>query len=155
MSWKGVARGVLIMASTMPMSASLKAADLEQDRAAVAALDLRYQRAVKQNDAEAMDAILHSQYALVLGNGTVVGRDDLLNDARSRTYRYELQDEQPGTQAVRVWGDTAVVTALLRIKGTREGEPFDRRIWFSDTYVRTVDGWKYAFAQASLPLPKE
>jgi hypothetical protein len=47
------------------------------------------------------------------------------------------------------------VTALLRLKGTNEGAPFDRRVWFSDTYVRTPDGWKYFFGQASLRLPDE
>ena len=55
---------------------------------------------------------------------------------------------------MRVHGDTAVVTALLRLKGTSDGKPFDRRVWFSDTYVRTAAGWKYVFGQASLPLPK-
>ncbi len=29
------------------------------------------------------------------------------------------------------------------------------RVWFSDTYLRTPRGWRYAFGQASLPLPKE
>jgi hypothetical protein len=52
-------------------------------------------------------------------------------------------------------GDTGVVTAKLWIKGTRDGVPFDRTLWFSDTYVRTKGGWKYVFGQASLPLPKE
>ncbi len=66
---------------------------------------------------------------------------------------YEVQDEDPGTQVVRVWGNTAVVTALLRIKGTNKGVAFDRRLWFSDTYVRTKQGWKYVFGQASLRLP--
>ena len=54
---------------------------------------------------------------------------------------------------MRVWGDTAVVTALLRLKGTSEGKPFAYRLWFSDTYVRTKGGWKYFFGQASIPLP--
>jgi hypothetical protein len=29
----------------------------------------------------------------------------------------------------------------------------DRRVWFSDTYVRTPQGWKYVFGQVSLKLP--
>jgi len=66
---------------------------------------------------------------------------------------YEIQDEEPGTQTVRVYGDTGVVTALLRIKGTNQGVGFDRRVWFSDTYVRTPSGWKYFIGQASLALP--
>ena len=56
---------------------------------------------------------------------------------------------------MRVWGDTAVVTARLWLKGTSEGKPFERRLWFSDTYVRTKCGWRYVFGQASLALPKE
>ncbi len=127
--------------------------DPEFDRARVAALDLTFQDAVKRNDADAIDAILHPNFALVLGDGTVVSREVLIDEARQGCCRYEIQDELPGTQKVRIWGDTAVVTACLRIKGERDGHPFDRTLWFSDTYVHTRDGWKYAFAQASLPLP--
>lgn len=122
------------------------------DHATVAALDLSYQAAVKRNDADTMDGILHNQFALVLGDGTVVSRAALLNSARRKEVEYEIQDEDPGTQTVRVWGDTAVVTARLWIKGVRDGHSFERRLWFSDTYVRTSTGWRYAFAQASLPL---
>jgi hypothetical protein len=46
-----------------------------------------------------------------------------------------------------------VVTALLWLKGVSENKPFERRLWFSDTYVRTPQGWKYVFGQASLPMP--
>lgn len=124
-----------------------------KDMREVAALDLAFQRAVKSNDAHAIDQILHKDYWLVLGNGTVVTRDELIREARARSVIYKVQDEDPGTQTVRVWGDTAVVTARLRIEGVRDGKAFQRTLWFSDTYVRTVQGWKYAFAQASLPMP--
>lgn len=125
------------------------------DQRIVAELDLAYQAAVKRNDAETMDRILHEDFALVRGDGTVVTREQIIEEARSGDTHYEKQDEEPGTQTVRVWGDAAVVTALLWLKGEHKGEPFDRRVWFSDTYVRTPDGWRYAFAQVSLPLPDE
>ena len=48
-----------------------------------------------------------------------------------------------------------MVTALLWIKGTSEGKPMEKKLWFSDTYVRTKNGWRYVFCQASLPLPAE
>jgi ketosteroid isomerase-like protein len=127
----------------------------EDDRLAVAALDLEYQAAVKRNDAAVMDRILHPSYALVLGDGTFVSREELLDEARLRVNEFQIQDEEEGTQIVRVWGDTAVVTAKLRIKGSNQKGAFDRTLWFSDTYVRTPTGWRYAFAQASLPLPPE
>jgi ketosteroid isomerase-like protein len=55
-------------------------------------------------------------------------------------------------RTVRVWGNTAVVTALLWAKGTEAGKPFEYRLWFSDVYVRTPRGWKYVFGQAAQPL---
>jgi ketosteroid isomerase-like protein len=122
------------------------------DRAVVAALDTAFQLAVKNNDAEAMSRILHDEYYLVLGDGRVETREHLLDLARNKTVIYEQQDEEAGTQVVRVWGDTAVVTAKLWLKGTARGVAIDRKLWFSDTYVRTKAGWKYAFGQASLPL---
>lgn len=125
------------------------------DRDAVAKIDRNYQDAVKRNDAEAMQKILHPDFRLVLGDGRRFGRDDLLNDARRGRFIYELQDEVPDSQSVMVWGDTAIVTAKLRLKGLNDGKPFDRTLWFSDTYVRTDRGWRYLFGQASLPLPAE
>lgn len=129
--------------------------DTEADRRLVAVLDTEFQAAVKRNDAETMARILHEDFVLVTGNGKTFAREDLLREAARREIRYERQDEDAGTQVVRVWGDTAVVTARLWIKGVRGGVPFDRRLWFSDTYVRTPRGWRYAFGQASLRLPPE
>jgi len=123
------------------------------DRDAVARIDRSFQEAVKRNDAEAMKKIMHPDFQLVLGDGRRFGREQLLDDARRGRFIYELQDEEPNTQSVLVWGDTAIVTAKLLLKGTSEGEPFQRALWFSDTYVRTDRGWLYLFGQASLPLP--
>ena len=125
-----------------------------RDAAEVAALDTAYQAAVKANDADGMDAILHPDFAMVLGNGKLVSREALLQEARSGDYVYDIQDEDPGTQCVRTWGDTAVVTARLRLKGRHRGKAFDRTVWFSDTYVRTGSGWRYAFAQVSLQVSR-
>ncbi len=65
---------------------------------------------------------------------------------------YEHQEDSERT--VRVWGDTAVVTAKLFLKGSMEGRRVEYTLWFSDTHVRTPKGWRYVFGQASLPLPK-
>lgn len=128
--------------------------DLEADRAAVAALDVQYQAAVKANDAETMARILHPDMTLVVGSGAVVSGAALIAEARKGSIAYEIQDEAPGSQTVRMYGlDTAIVTAKLRLKCVADGKAQDRTLWFSDTYVRTAEGWKYAFGQASLALP--
>jgi uncharacterized protein (TIGR02246 family) len=127
----------------------------EEDRKTIARLDTEYQAAVERNDADAMAGILHEDMVVVLGDGKVLTRNDLLKAARRKTIVYEKQVEDPGTQVVRLYGpDTAVVTALLWAKGKRQnGTTLNLRLWFTDTYVRTPQGWRYAFGQASLPLP--
>ena len=142
---------VLIAAVIAVFGATAGMAAMADDQKIVADLDTQYQRAVKNNDAVTMERILANDFVLITGRGTTMSKADLLKEARARSITYEQQDELE--QHVRVWGDTAVVTALLWLKGTRAGKPFDYKLWFSDTYVRTPAGWKYALGQASLPLP--
>jgi uncharacterized protein (TIGR02246 family) len=125
------------------------------DAEVVAALDTEYQAAVEKNDADTMARILADDFVLVLGNGKVHTKEELLKEARAKTIQYERQVEIDNSQKVRVWGDTAVVTAKLWLKGTYNSEPIERKLWFSDTYVKTKNGWKYVFGQASLALPNE
>lgn len=148
--------GAALTAAALLTGTSVSLASPEQDRAEVAAIDTKYQDAVKRNDAQTMAQILHEDFVLVLGTGQTHTRADLLESARTRHVTYERQDEDAGTQTVRLWGDdTAVVTARLWIKGVIDGKAFERRLWFSDTYVRTPKGWRYVFGQASLALPPE
>ena len=148
-------RKPIFMISTLSLfiATGLKASS-EEDVKTVAALDTKYQAAVKSNDVVTMDQILADDFVLVTGRGQVFSKADLIESARKKEVTYERQDEEPGTQKVRVWGDTAVVTAFLWIKAVQGIKPVDYKLWFSDTYVRTATGWRYVFGQASLPLPQ-
>lgn len=141
----GLAAG-MIAATVVPV-ASASAAN---DRKTVAALDKEYQAAVKRNDAATIARILADNFVLVTGSGKIYTKKDMIEDANGDT-SYEHNDEE--AQTVRVWGDTAVVTAKLWEKYTVKGKSFEHKFWFSDTYVRTPAGWKYVFGQSSLPLP--
>ena len=90
---------VLPLATTSKLNASP-----EEDAKAVAALDTKYQAAVKANDAATMDQILAEDFVLVTGRGTVFSKSDLLDSAQRKEATYERQDEEPGTQKVRVLG---------------------------------------------------
>jgi ketosteroid isomerase-like protein len=129
-------------------------ASASDDAATVASLDTQFQAAVKANDAGAIGRIMADDQILVNGRGHTFNKADALSEAAQKQTVYQHQEEEAGTQKVRVWGDTAVVTALLWIQGVRDGKPIDYRLWFSDMYIRTPAGWRYAFGQASLPLPK-
>jgi ketosteroid isomerase-like protein len=120
------------------------------DEKTVAALDTEYQTAVKNNDADTKGRILADDFVLVRGTGQTYTKADLLRMARTRRIQYEHQEDSE--QMVRVWGQTAVVTAKLWAKGTDEGSPFEFVVWFSDTYVRTPAGWRYVLGQVGQPL---
>jgi len=141
----GLALGLIL---TSPKRGA--SAPTDDDRKTVAALDTEYQAAVKRNDATTMARILADDFVLVTGSGKTYTKADMIEDAR-RGDIYQQNDEE--VQTVRVWGDTAVVTAKLWGKYTSNGKSFDHKFWFSDTYVRTPAGWKYVFGQSSLALP--
>ena len=124
------------------------------DAQTVASLDTVYHAAVKANDIAIMDRVLADDFVLVTDRGATLTKVDLIKEARDKRTIYEQQEEEEGTQKVRIWRDTAVVTALLKIKGTRDQNPFDYKVWVTETYVRTAAGWQYVFGQASISWPK-
>jgi ketosteroid isomerase-like protein len=140
-----------VLISLLTLAPLIASGNSTDDAKTVATLDTKYQAAVKNNDAATMDRILSDDMVVVIGSGKIYTKADLLQMARTRRVQYEHQEDSD--QTVRVWGDTAVVTAKIWLKGTDEGKPFDWHIWFSDTYVRTPAGWRYVHGQASLPLP--
>lgn len=114
-------------------------------------LDIDYQSAVARNDAATMNRILADDFILTTGTGKVFAKADLLEEARSQRITYERQDDSE--RKVRVWGDTAVVTALLWAKGKEDGKPFEYRVWFSDTYAQINGSWRYVVGQSGARLP--
>ena len=148
---KSVPESILIT-SFVILTAIAASGNSTDEAKTVAALDTEYQAAVKINDADTMDRILADDFVVVTGSGKIYTKADLLNMARTKRVQYEHQEDTNKT--VRVWGDTAVVTALIWLKGVDQGNSFDWHVWFSDTYVRTPSGWRYVHGQASLPLPE-
>lgn len=119
----------------------------DADRNAVLKLDAELQAAVKANDVATLERLLPENFILIGSSGKTFTKADLVAEARSGAFQYEVQEDSG--QTVRVWRDTAVITATLHAKGTERGKPFDYTVLFSDTYSRTPEGWRYVFGQAA------
>ena len=98
-----------------------------------------------------MGRILADDFMLITGAGKTYSKTDLLEEAKNGRIIYERQEDSQRT--VRVWGETAVVTALLWAKGTEDDKPFEYHVWFSDTYVRIDGKWRYVLGQSGTRLP--
>ena len=144
---------VVLFVGTLGFAPVIVQASEAEDRQTLADLDTKYQKAVEQNDAKVMAEILAEDFVLVEGDGKRSTKADLVNDAKGGNTHYVRQDDSMRTVAV--FGDTGVVTAKLRAKGIEDGVKVDYSEWFTDVYVRTPNGWRYIYAQASLSLPSK
>jgi ketosteroid isomerase-like protein len=116
---------------------------------AIAALDSEYHTAVKTNDAATIDRILADDFVLSRSGGISLSKTDLVNRARANQARYERHEVEDGSQKVRVWHDTAVVTETVWVKGTEDGKQVNEKMSVTSTYAHTPNGWRYVAGQAS------
>lgn len=121
----------------------------DDDARAVSALDSEYHAAVKTNDAATIDRILADDFVMMHGPDQTLSKSEILKRARDKQAKYERHEIENGSQKIRVWRDTAVVTETLRVKGTESGKPVDHKVLVTETYVRTPGGWRYVSGQAS------
>jgi ketosteroid isomerase-like protein len=147
-----IVAGLIFSGLALTSAAAARVSDAD-DRQTLADLDTKYQRAVEQNDAKTMAEILADDFVLVEGDGKRSTKADLVNDAKSGKTHYVHQDDSERTVAL--FGDTGVVTAKLRATGIEDGVRVDYLQWFTDVYIRTPNGWRYCYAQASLSLPRQ
>jgi hypothetical protein len=144
MAW---ARAAALSAALISGAAAPAFAGPAEDAKAVAALDVQYQAAAKANDPDGVAKLLGNGYVLVLANGTTRTKADMVEEARTKHLVYEARDEEPGTQTVRVFDNTAVVTAKLAVKAKLGERTLEAKQWFSATYERTKRGWTRVFEQ--------
>ena len=63
------------------------------------------------------------------------------------------ESAEPTNMNIRIDGNMAVVTGIYRTKGRDEkGQPFDRRISFTDTYIKRDGRWQ-VWASQGTPIP--
>ena len=121
------------------------------DIADLIATDKRQQRAYIDRDWEALEQIFTDDYVLVLANGEERTKRQVIDQSKSADSHWEI-NETSGWK-VRVTGDTGIVVATLRQKGSYGGKPFDSSVKFSDTYIRENGQWRNVHAHASSAVP--
>lgn len=124
--------------------------DTTDEAAVLAALDDGCD-AFEKGDAARLERFLDERFTLTTSRGEVTDRSQNLAEVRAREPRYE--DFSNHEMKARLYGNTAVVHGITRVKGASAGQPFAAEFAFTDTLVKRDGRWILVTSHAS-PLKK-
>jgi len=108
-------------------------------------LEKDFERAVVANDAEAIGKFLADDWVIVDPNGDIIDKARFLSVIKSGVLTHELMESED--MQVRSYGDSAVVTALMRTKGKFVGQEFTTQERATDFFVKQGGRWRCGFSQ--------
>lgn len=134
--------------SALSFAPGFAAAALPTDDAAVlAALDHAMQKSVVDRDPVAFASFLTDDYVLVVSTSRMATKAEVVAEIDSPDGRMDINDSTD--LRIRVHGDTALVIADLHQVGRNGDTPFDYWVRYTDTWIRTADGWKCVSGHAT------
>jgi ketosteroid isomerase-like protein len=142
------AAGLLVAAA---ISVSGQSSSDEAGR--IQALELAWNHALEAKDAAALDMLLANTMVSVDIDGSVVYKKEFLASVKAPDY----QPSQAVTEQsnVQMYGDTAVVVGIFRIKGMEKGKPYVHRERFVDTWVKINGTWQCVATTSALITAKQ
>jgi hypothetical protein len=111
-------------------------------------LERQAKEASLHRDAEFSERTLSNDYVAITPLGQVATKQDTLSARRSGQLRYESIDVTD--MVVRVYGETAVVTARADVKGHQLGEDFSGPYRYTRVWVRRNGHWVTVSYQATV-----
>lgn len=109
----------------------------------IVALEQLWNQAYKSGDTKALDSILDDAIVLVNDDGSVQTKAEFLASVKSSAPQAGAQQQQvaPESFAVHVFGNVAIATGVMRVKGVEAGKPYTRRERFVDTWILKHGTW--------------
>lgn len=111
----------------------------EAAREALLANAQQWARAMASNDADRIGDFMADEWVIVSGSG-IGSREQFLSMVRSGELTHS-SFEQSDDARVRVYGDTAVLTARVTNTAHYRGQRFDADEWTTEVYVRRGGRW--------------
>ena len=99
-------------------------------------------------DADFSARTLSDDYVAITPLGTVTTKQDTVSARKSRQLRYDTIDVTD--MVVRIYGDTAVVTARADVKGHQLGEDFSGPYRYTRVWVKKTGHWQAVSYQATV-----
>ena len=108
-------------------------------------LEQEFSNAIVSNDPKAIEPLLAADWVIIDPDGSVIDKARFLGAIASRALTHEAMDSEDFR--VRVYGDTAVVTALTRTRGKFMGQAFSTQERATDIFVKLGGQWRCVISQ--------
>jgi ketosteroid isomerase-like protein len=101
--------------------------------------------AIAKNDLEAIERFVTDDWIIINADGGIIDRERFLGVIKSGALTHEMMESE-GIR-VRVYGDSAVVSALTRSKGKFMGQEFTTHERSTDVFVKRDGQWRCVLTQ--------
>jgi ketosteroid isomerase-like protein len=101
--------------------------------------------AIAKNNPEEIRQFVTDDWIIINADGGIIDRKRFLEVIKSGTLTHEMMESDD--MRVRVYGDSAVVSALTRSKGKFVGEEFTTHERSTDFFVRCDGQWRCVLTQ--------
>jgi len=103
-------------------------------------LEEAFAEAIVKNDLEGLRRLVADDWIIIDPNGEIVDRTRFFEVITSGALTHDTMESE--NFRVRVYGDSAVVTAITRTKGKFMGQEFGTRERATDVFVRRDGRWQ-------------
>jgi ketosteroid isomerase-like protein len=103
-------------------------------------LEKAFAQAIVSNDLDRIGRLVTDDWIIIDPNGETVDRTHFFEVIKSGALTHEMMDSED--LRVRVYGDSAVVTAVTRTKGTFMGQNFSTQERATDVFVKRDGRWQ-------------
>lgn len=147
---RAIAAGsLLLMGLTVTLG---RQSGLSEEAGLVTALETAWNHALVAKDTKALDMLMAGTMVALDSDGKFLTKDEYLAGIKAP----DFQPTQAVTEQshVQVYGDTAVVTGIFRLKGVEKGKPYLLRERTVDTWVKMDGTWK-CVADVAVLIPSK
>jgi ketosteroid isomerase-like protein len=101
--------------------------------------------AIVKNNPDAIRQFVADDWIIINADGGIIDRERFLEVIKSGTLTHDMMES--GDMRVRIYGDSAVVSALTRSKGKFMGQEFTTHERSTDVFVRRDGQWRCVLTQ--------
>jgi ketosteroid isomerase-like protein len=111
----------------------------------IIALENAWSQAAAGKDLRALDTLLDGGFVYVDFDGRLMTKAEVLADVKA----VHVQQFVTEGMTAHVYGNAAIVTGMVKMKGVENGKPFLRRGRFTDTWIYRSGAWACVASEAT------